>query len=290
MLKRLDAQVVLFNYEKMNETFKKNLRLTIIVVFLFCTLLLITIEDAWHNIQVLKDFLKEVIIVVGAAIIVSLYFEYNLRKEISDEFNKILEAKEEFGKAGILKYYSNFRDINIRSFFKRPDVNSIDIYVTFAHTVLNQVQDNIGAYVKKDKTELNIYLFSPKNKFISGLGNLWGSSNDEYNEEGIKTKIQQSLSILDNTFRELETQNLIKAKINIYLLLRNPVFYSFYRFNDEMIYVPSKIVESKSFASPSFIVKKTTDSEGIFNKCMAELKLIKEDRDALELYFTNTKT
>ena len=272
--------------ETLNTLFKKNLWKSIVIIFLICTISLITLEGAWCDKEVLKKFIEEIIIVVGAAVIVSLYFEFHLRKEISFEFNKILEMKEEFGKAGIIKYYPNFRDINLRSFFTN-DVRSIDIYANFAHTVFNQVQDSISKLVQNENIELNIYLLDSDNKFILGLGELWGKSNSEYDEEGIKTKIKQSLSTLESTFNELKVKGELKAKIKIYLLKKNPVFYSFYRFDNEMIYVPSKIVEPKSFIPLSFLIKKTTHSEGIYNKCMEELRIIKQDQDSLTTYFTN---
>ena len=250
---------------------------------------MITIEGGLHEWLVIKELIKEIIIVASAAIIVSLYFEYRLRNQISEEFNKILEIKEEFGKAGIIKYYHNFKDINLRSLFT-SETTSIDIYVNFAHTVFNQIQDSISDYVKKNKVELNIFILSPENKFISGLGTLWGKNNSDYNEDGIKSKIDQSLQTLKTTFEDLKNKSLLKAEIKVYLLKINPVFYSFYRFNDEMIYVPSKIVELKTFIPLCFLVKRTIHSEGIFNKCMEELRIIRDEPDGLVEFYKNERS
>jgi hypothetical protein len=238
--------------------------------------------DNWESIKIL---LKEILIVVVAAFLVSAYFEFYLRKQISDDFNKILEAKEEFGKAGIIKYYPNFKDItDLRAYFKE-NKRCIEIYLTYGQTVFGILQDSISEYCKNEKAELNIFMLSPENKFIPGLGELWGKSNSNYDENGIKEKIRSSLTTLQSTFNELENKNQLKAKIKVVLLKRHPVFYSFYRFDDEMIYVPSKIVETKTFIPLAFKVKKTEHSEGIFNKCMEELGLIKKETESLEIYF-----
>ena len=64
--------------ETLNTLFKKNLWKSIVIIFLICTISLITLEGAWCDKEVLKKFIEEIIIVVGAAVVVSLYFEFLL--------------------------------------------------------------------------------------------------------------------------------------------------------------------------------------------------------------------
>jgi hypothetical protein len=282
------VQHVLFNqaFNIMNKILRKNLWLTIIIVFLICTLLLVGIEGGWNDWSILKEIFKEIIIVLGAAIVVSLYFEFRLRYEISFEFNKILEMKEEFGKAGLIKYFSNYKDIDIRKFFNQ-DVKIIDIYVNYGNTFFKDVEDKLESFCKKPDVQLSIYILSKENPFIKGLGNLWGKNNPDYNEEGIKNQIDSTTALLKNLFERLKANNTLKAKVRLISLKRHPVFYSFQRFDDEIIYVPSKLIEPKSFKPLSFLCRKTMHGEGIFNKCMAELDNIKSEKDSIEVIFEN---
>lgn len=280
------VRLVLYNATNMNSLFKKNLYLTIAIVFLISTLLLLTIEGAWKDWEMIKGFLEEIIIVTSAAIIVGLYFEFKLRREISLEFTRIIEIKEKFGKSGIVKYFSNFNDADIRSYFDKKS-NKIDIYVNYANTFFKSIEDKLETICKRDDLELNIFLLSQDNKFISGLGELWGKSNKEYDETGIKSKIESTCNLLKKLFERLKSEELLKARIKVYVLKRHPVFHSLYRFDDEMFYVPLKVIESKSFIPFTFLVHKTINSDGIYYKCMQELENIKQDQNSVDIFFNN---
>lgn len=270
----------------MNEIFSKSLIKTLIIILLVGLILLLALEGAFESYEIFKKFLEEFIIVIIAALVVSAFFEFRLRKEISEEFNRFLELNEEFGKAGIVKYYSNFKDIDFRPYFNR-EVNSVDIYVTYGATFFKSIEDKLESMAYKTDVNLNIYLMSKENPFISGLGNLWGRSDSSYNEDGIKSNIDKTCDLLKGLFSRLKGEGKLKARIQICLLKRHPVFYSFYRFDDEMIYTPSKVIEPKTFVPIAFIVRKTSNSEGIYNKCMFELNNIKNDSGALEIIFNS---
>lgn len=243
-------------------------------------LLLYVNEHYWPK----SKFFEEFIIVFVAAFAVSAYFEFYLRRGISEENLKIFEMKEELGKAGVIKYIPNFKDLVLRDLF-REDVKHIDIYVHFADTVFNQVSDEIYKFCQKENCELNIYMLSPENKFILGLGELWGSEEAKYNEDGIKAKINSAQQTLTSVFNQLNKEGKFKAKVTVSLLNKNPVFYSFYRFDDNMVYVPSKIVAPRTIVPPAFLIRKTFNDLGLFNKCLAELSIIKSDANSLTVFF-----
>lgn len=268
----------------MNEFWKRSHLKNLLVVILISVIALMLIDGAWRNLEFVRDLIKEFVIVLIAAFLVSAYFEFYLRKEISEEFNKILEMKEEFGRAGIIKYYSSYRDVDLRSYFQ-PSVKSIDIYVTYGNTFFKGIEDKLEQFCRRPDAHLSIFLLSKDNPFIIGLGNLWGRHNADYDVEGIKRNIDSTINLLIKLVERLAEQGNLNAKIKISLLKRHPVFYSFQRFDDEIIYVPSKIIEPKSFVPLSFLCRKTTHSEGIYNKCMEEIKNIIQDQNCLEIIF-----
>jgi hypothetical protein len=66
----------------------------------------------------------------------------------------------------------------------------------------------------------------------------------------------------------------LKGKIEIYKLKYHPVFFSFYRFDNEIVFVPSKHVVEKNHPVLSFVCSKTS-SGGLFNWCNNQIKEIK---------------
>jgi hypothetical protein len=234
--------------------------------------------DDW---KLWKEVLKEFILVIGAAFLVSMYFENRLRGEISHEFNTILETKDEFARAGIVKYYASFDDVNLPSFFSRKP-GKIDIYLTYGLSLFNGILPQLKEAAKRRDLEINIYMFSTANPFLDGLGQLWGKTNPDYSTERLKEKIDESKRLLDTLFTQLKTAGELKANITITQLKRHLVFYSFYRFDDEIVYVPSKLVEDKSYRPISFLVRRTGGLEGIYNKCLHELAIIKADKESNE--------
>src|SRR4051794_41048461 len=123
----------------MNKFWKNNHLKNLAIIILGSILLLTIIDGAW-NLELFKSLLKEFIIVMLAAFVVSSYFEFYLRGEISDEFNKIIEMKEEFGKAGIVKYFPSYRDVDVRNYLKQ-DVKIVEIYVSYGNTFFKHLED-----------------------------------------------------------------------------------------------------------------------------------------------------
>ena len=255
-----------------------------LVLSILIGILLIYINDKYWP---CSELFREFVIVFIAGFTVSAYFEFFLRKGISEDNIKLYEMKEELGKSGIVKYYPNFKDIVLREFF-RKDVKFIDIYVHFGDTMFGQISDSLYNFCKIEGNQLNIFILSPDNKFIIGLGELWGSSDKKYDEAGIRNKILSAKQTVVNIFDQLIREGNLKAKVTFCFLKKHPVFYSFYRFDDTIIYVPSKIVEQRTIIPPAFLLKNTFSENDLFNKCMNENEIIKSDsKNNLDVVYTN---
>lgn len=261
----------------------------LIIAFCIGMILLWVNEIIWpESFSNFQHIIKEFIIVFIAAFAVSAYFEFFLRKGIYAENMKMFELREELGRAGILKYFANFKDLDLRSYF-HGNVKFVDIYVNFGDTVFNQINDELYKFCTKDENRLNIYMLSPRNRFISGLGALWGNKDEKYNEDGIKAKIKSAQQTIISVFEQLKKENKLKAVVNVYSLVRNPVFYSFYRFDDTIIYVPSKIVDLRTMVPPAFQLFNTHNPNDLFNKCRRELEIIHSDLDGnLEVTYSSS--
>src|SRR6202012_1002981 len=141
---------------------------------------------------------------------------------------------------------------------------------SYGRRLFGNIEDKLEKLCKNKDVRLNIFIYSRENPFIDALGLLWGKTNKEYDADGIRKNIESTTTLLTLLFKKLNDQGTLKATVKVYGLKRHPVFYSFYRFDDEIIFVPSKIIEEKNFVPAAFLTKKTTNSDGIYNKCTYE--------------------
>lgn len=222
-----------------------------------------------------------------ASIFTGIYYEFAIRKEFKDEIIQLLKLNNEISKSGIVNYYSNFSDIKLASLLERS--KEIEIYLTYGQTVLNGINSSIELFLTKKGNKFTIYISHEDNLFVDALGAHWGYKQTSYNSQGIKTKIGETKELLSDIIRRLITKKQLRATIQIFQLHRHPVFYSFYRFDNTMIFSPSKISESKTIKPMAFIVSKSNNENGIFERCMAELGDIKEDPSAYSLFYSNKK-
>jgi len=222
---------------------------------------------------------------VIASVLVGMYYDNSIRVQLTDEIIGKIKLKDEIIKSGITSYYSNFGAIDLKKYF--AEAKKVDIYVNYANTLFNQIGDTIEIFLQTKKREINIYLLSEDNKFIQGLGAHWGYNDSGSDETQIKTKIASSIALLIKTCTQLKSKNKLKAKITISKLNRHPVFYSFYRFDDIIILVPSKLVQSKNFRPLAFIAENGEYEDDIYKKCSKELEDIKSSENALTVVYSN---
>lgn len=240
------------------------------LILLVCVLALITFNYFRFLSEEWTLIINAISTSIIASFLVGAYFQFNIKDEISKDHIEIIRIKDELNKSGILKYYGSFKDCIMDL---KEDVlksKKITIYLNFGNTILNLLSDELVESYKKEK-DIRIFILNNDNKFIEGLGALWGSNNHDYDKEGIIKKIDSSLNSLKAAIKEVKSKNELKANIEIYQLRLNPVFYSFYILDDKIYYTPSKIVASKNFPPLTILAQKTSNKGSIYNKCSYEL-------------------
>ncbi|MEQ9307924.1 MAG: hypothetical protein RLN90_00610 [Balneolaceae bacterium] len=193
-----------------------------------------------------------------------------------EQFNKQLEVlgvSRQIIDSGFTQYYDEWDETILRN--KLEESNEVDIYFTYGSTVINTLSRTIAEKLKDRSTIINIYLMDENNPFLVSLGSLWGKDNDKYNAEGLKKRIQSTVEEIKSIKRNLEEDQDYKGVINAYKLKYHPVFFSFYRFNNEIVFLPTKNVERKTYQVPFFICKKL-NSRGVYNWCMSQINYIDE--------------
>jgi len=266
---------------------KKNFKVTQFQIIVLLVLVIIIFVSRFVIQEKISSDLSFFIINISSAIIASIlvgiYYDNSIRRELSDEILSKVKLRDEVVRSGIVSYYSSFTDIPLRNYFESS--KNVEIYVHYAQTLFNQIGDILEKFVQVKKNELNIFLLHEDNKFLVGLGAHWGFNDIESDENHLKNKINASTQLLLKTFKDLQSKNKLKAKIRIYKLKRHPVFYSFYFFDDYIIFVPSKLVQNKNFKPLAFIAKKGNSDGDIYDKCFAEINDIKSTVDAIEEVF-----
>ncbi|MBW2037808.1 MAG: hypothetical protein JRI41_10090 [Deltaproteobacteria bacterium] len=192
--------------------------------------------------------------------------------------------KKQMVDSGIKEYYPDFRNIDFRG--KLHSANHIDMYFTYALTVIKNVFPILEARMKDDNVRLNIFFLSQDNPFLDGFGNLWGKYNDLYNKENLIKKIGEVRSLLLGLVNKLEDGNELKAKVGIFEINYHPVTYSFYRIDDEIIFCPTKLTEDYNLRPISIVVSDKNEND-IFHWCLKELEFIKKKDNALTTIYSN---
>lgn len=235
------------------------------------------------------SFLINLTTAITAGIVVGIYFDLSVRRELTDEILSKIRLKEELIKSGLVEYHSSWTSIKPKLPIYFNKAKKVDIYANYASTVLNDLDEALNRFLQIKKNEINIYILHDKNPFIPGLGAHWGFENEGTDEERIRQKISSSIETLRNVCKELSGKNKLKAKIGVYQLTRHPVFYSFYRFDNLVVFVPSKIVQAKSFKPMSFVAINSEYDDDLYKRCSAELEDIKLSKDAITKVFEYNK-
>ncbi|MDX8338771.1 hypothetical protein SLH46_06240 [Draconibacterium sp. IB214405] len=225
----------------------------------------------------LKTIINAIFFSLVSSFLVGLYFQIVLKDQISKEHLKIIEYRDDFYKAGIIKYYPSFKDCieNLRQDIRKS--KNVKIYVTYGSTILNTLSEDISDLLSRKDSKLEVVLMGEKNPFALGYAELWN-----YSEEQLKNKITESFELLKNKKGELIKQNKLKGKMELFKNNKYPFNSSFYICDNLIYFVPSKHYESKDFV-PMTIKAQNTDTEGaLYNKVTQDLDFIFKSGKGIE--------
>ncbi|GAB2768801.1 uncharacterized protein YneF (UPF0154 family) [Hymenobacter luteus] len=255
------------------------------VLILLTTIIIILISELYKSnypkggwVPAINLF-NNISVAVLTGLLVGLYFDLVSRKEVYDDMLNNFNISKEVIRAGLINYFPSFSDFDFRGTLAKS--NQIDMYLTYGQTLFNSHNDTLMNLARQKGKNINIYLAHEDNIFIPPLEQHWGNQNSQVS---IKSKIVETKNMLTGAFNDLKSKKLLKAKIRIVFVKRHPVFYSFYRFDNELLLVPSKISHIKSIKPFAFLFRKTDDNNSVYNKCMEELSSVTSDPNFFEEY------
>lgn len=234
-----------------------------------------TIKWGWDQFWI--NWINNIVLASISGLSVGIIYELFLRKNMRDEILSLVNIKRNIDNSGIQDYFLEFKNyINeIKNYLQKS--KTIDIYLSYGSTIFNILSADLSDAFKRKNTTINIFVLDKNNPFVDSLGNLWGKIDKTYDKEGIKNKIDSTLALLirlADTAYEAEDH----AVVNIFTLKYHPINYSFYKFDEIILFCPSKVHEEKEFRAISLICKNHNKND-LFNWVNDELEYIKVHKD-----------
>ena len=242
------------------------------IKFLWCSAIVSTIIIILM--YVINNSILNTVAAALSAIVVSIVVSvlYN------EELHKAMDKNQQIG---LVNYFANFEDAHSIIKKKISNATVVDIFVMYGDSFLNTSTSAILSLLSKDNSSLRYVMYSLDNKFIESYGNYWGTieNNLKYNEEGLKTKIKG----VRHDLKELIKTKHPSCTFKFYEIKSSPISYSFYRIDDELFFVPSKIIRSKEIKPVVFQFKKMASDDSMFNKVKAEFDLMIKNNEIIEV-------
>ena len=257
------------------------------ILLLLCGIFLLEgyAEESWGWSTTWVSLLKTLFITLLATTLIGSFFEYGLRFQLTRDFKQYLDFNFEKNLIGLIKYYPSWKNLSLGDFFKKG--HNIKIYVNYARSVFDNNQEEMHELLQRRNVNLEIFMLAEDNPFLESLGQLWGINDPAYNADGLRKKIRESRKILLDAIEHLAKDDKLNAKVAIFQLHRHPVFYSFYMSDNEILFVPSKIIGLKRFRPFVLHVKDTGAEKDIYNHCLTELEEIKKFEGAISEVYKN---
>ncbi|WP_027385162.1 hypothetical protein [Chryseobacterium gregarium] len=236
------------------------LRISYLKIFLFAfiSIVLFVLINIWIPNNLLITVITSVLGSVIASIIISIIYQNELHK--SFQF---------YEKCGIKKVYSDFEAAHSDIKNDLSKSRSVEIFLMFGSSFFGTNELTLKKFLSNKSAKCRIFIYSQHNNFIDSYGNQWGSDNVKYNRDGIKSLILNTEVLLKQIYNGIDSNN--RADFEIYKIKDAPISYSFYRFDDKLYYVPSKISASKLTKHPVILYEKTQDQSNFYNSIIKEI-------------------
>lgn len=205
-----------------------------------------------------------------SAATIGLLFEVFFRKKYLEEAMDLAKIGESLRSAGIREFQMGFLSFDFKDFFR--NAREVDIYVNYAQTWLEQHAPLLKELFKRG-AKVRYFLNDPDdNAVLEGLSQKWQEEgNNKYSADDLRRRITAVLDRLDNIrFSSGDVAGPPQGLFEVYLT-RSDVPYSFYRSDDKLLLVPTKICRDKDHPVPYLILEKTGSEAGFFEWVMQDL-------------------
>ena len=208
---------------------------------------------------------------VFASIIVSIIYQ-----------NILHDSFQLYRKIGLRKTFHNFEEAldPIRGDISRS--REIDILFMFGSSFINNSSSYLIKALSNKSTKMRIFIFSETNPYTESYGGQWGADNEKYNKDGIVRLISNSRNDIKKIYEDIDENK--RGSLEIYELKNSALSYSFYKMDDHLYFVPTKLTTYKFYKHPVFLFKKTKDESNMFNSINKEIENMINKQEIDKIY------
>jgi hypothetical protein len=242
----------------------------IIVYSLLGICILVILNLIWVD-NILVTSITAVVGSICASIVISIVFQ-----------NILHDSFQTYSKIGIRKTYKNFEEA-FDSIKKEIGKSSkVDIFFMFGSSFLNNSSTSMKEALSKKNAKFRFFIYSETNPYIVAYGDQWSKDNQKYNADGIKDLIKDSKENIKKIYDSIDIET--RGSLEIYEIINAPIPYSFYKIENKLYYVPSKLTTSKLFKHPVFLFEKSKDERNLYNSIEKELDIMINNKEVIKTY------
>lgn len=234
---------------------------------------------------------KTLIESVGAVLltsgVVTIVYEYFLRKSTIKDVIKWVRIKESLVQAGVIDYFSDFWAIEFGKFFAQA--REVDIFLAYGKTWYNANSYHIRRLLRRPDSHIRVCFLNPSSKkSISAAANLFEKTTRE-----LRKVINEVKDSYEKLIKRCKGKD--HGSLQIYL---GSVFVnqSFYRFDDKFVYVIHPLAtgrEERERTIPCVLVERRPggleEDPSIFTWVKSEFEAYLE-KDAVCIFDSETES
>lgn len=199
--------------------------------------------------------------------LIGILSEYFLKDKLVDLIFSKLKLKEVIDKTGIDEIVYDIGGIDY-GYYMKKSISNIDIVHVYARTWTNSYIHEITERLKGSNCEVRVVLLSPDSPLVPGLAKLYNIESEDLRSRILEvTEIWKTANRKKDEGKRKKTQSVLR------------LFYhegfpsnSFYRFDNKVILVQTKLTGEKSGKLPSFICNRTGKQEDLYNLYITEIE------------------
>lgn len=252
----------------------KSKHFSIALIFVIAGLLSFFVTE-----KVSSEYFKSVISNIGSAVFISGIFslidQYILKIDLVELILEKLKLKQSIDTTGIEEVFFGIGDIDYSYYLKKASKN-IDIVHIYGRSWTNANVDELTEKYLNSNCNIRVILLSPDSLFIPGLAGHYSITEDDLKGRIIDVaKMWKYIRDKRCGQRRRRTQSCLK----VYYHTGQPTN-SFYRIDDRIICVQSKVTKGRTTKLPSFILSNTNKQQDLYTVYKEEIEqLIKESKE-----------
>ena len=231
---------------------------------------LVIINLIWQN-NIIVTSITTVLGAILASVIISMIYQ-----------NSLHDSFQTYKKIGLRNTFKNFEEAfdDIKKDIGK--CKKADIFFMFGSSFINSSSSYIKDALSNKSAKVRFFIFDENNPFIEAYGSQWSKDGEKYNAEGIKKSIKESIANIQKIYETIDEEE--RGTLEIHKIKVSSLSYSFYKIDNKLYYVPSKLTTSKLFKHPVFLFEKSDDRRNLYNSIENEIDLMIDDQEIIKIY------